>query len=48
VELGRENYTTVGRLLASGAVSLQSLDLLRDFFEPHNEQLHELWRERFW
>jgi hypothetical protein len=48
VELGRENYTTVQRLLATGAMSPGSLRQLEEFFQPHNEQLTELWGRSFW
>mmetsp|Transcript_350 Transcript_350/g.1109 ORF Transcript_350/g.1109 Transcript_350/m.1109 type:complete len:451 (-) Transcript_350:505-1857(-) len=48
VEIGRENYTTVKRLLAEGTMSRESLVVLQDFFRPHDEQLHELWGESFW
>lgn len=48
VELGRENYTTVKRLLADGAMSPASLRRLEEFFQPHNEQLTELWGQSFW
>ena len=37
VELGRENYTTIARLLRTGAVTPASLKRLEEFFAPHDE-----------
>ena len=49
VELGRANYTTIERLLSSGAMSAASLQRLREFFAPHNGALHRMFPgEAFW
>lgn len=49
VEVGRENYTTIARLLSSGAMTAESLRLLESFFAPHNAQLHAMFGGRtFW
>lgn len=43
VELGRENFTTIDRLLQSGAVTKESLKMLQDFFAPHDAMLHKMF-----
>ena len=49
VETGRENFTTIGRLLKSGAVTRASLKLLQDFFAPHDATLHRMFPgQKFW
>ena len=49
VEYGRENYTTIARLLKSGAVTPQNLKALEDFFRPHDATLREMFGgEAFW
>jgi len=49
VEIGRENYTTITRLLQSGAVTSSSLRLLQDFFAPHDAALSTMFDGRsFW
>ena len=49
VEYGRENYTTIARLLKTGAVTKESLKKLTDFFAPHDAKLSEMFGgERFW
>mmetsp|Transcript_1402 Transcript_1402/g.4424 ORF Transcript_1402/g.4424 Transcript_1402/m.4424 type:complete len:469 (-) Transcript_1402:129-1535(-) len=48
VEHGRENYTTVTRLLESGAVTRESLRLLHEFFAPHDAMLRQMFGQSFW
>ena len=49
VEYGRENYTTIARLLKSGAVTPQSLKSLEDFFRPHDATLRSMFDgQAFW
>ena len=49
VEVGRENYTTIARLLQSRAVTPKSLKILEDFFAPHDAALRSMFGgERFW
>ena len=49
VEIGRENYTTIARLLQSGAVTRPSLQLLQEFFAPHDAALGAMFEGRtFW
>ena len=36
VEYGRENYTTIARLLKTGAMTKESLHRLETFFAPHD------------
>ena len=49
VELGRENYTTIARLLQSGAVTPQALARLEAFFAPHNAALQAMFDgHAFW
>uniref|UniRef100_A0A7S3C3H0 Sulfotransferase domain-containing protein n=1 Tax=Haptolina ericina TaxID=156174 RepID=A0A7S3C3H0_9EUKA len=48
-EVGRENFTTIQRLLHSGAVTKKSLKMLQDFFAPHDEELHRMFPgQAFW
>ena len=49
VETGRENYTTIARLLQSGAVTPTSLKILEDFFAAHDAALSAMFGgEKFW
>ena len=48
IEVGRANYTTLDRLLRTGAVTPRSLGALQTFFEPHNEALREMFGRAFW
>ena len=49
VEIGRENYTTIARLLHSGAVTRASLRLLEEFFAPHDAALSSMFEGKsFW
>jgi hypothetical protein len=49
VEIGRENYTTIGRLLKTGAVTPASLKMLEDFFAPHDAALRAMFDgQSFW
>ena len=49
MEYGRENYTTIARLLKSGAVTPQSLKSLEDFFRPHDATLRSMFDgQAFW
>ena len=43
VEYGRENYTTIARLLKSGAMTPQSLQALETFFAPHDAMLRSMF-----
>ncbi|KAL1499458.1 hypothetical protein AB1Y20_011662 [Prymnesium parvum] len=42
-EVGRENFTTIERLLQSGAVTRSSVQMLQAFFAPHDEALHKMF-----
>ena len=49
VEYGRENYTTIARLLKTGAVTKDSLERLEAFFAPHDAMLREMFGgQAFW
>ena len=49
VEYGRENYTTIARLLKSGAMTPQSLQALETFFAPHDAMLRSMFGgQSFW
>jgi hypothetical protein len=49
VEIGRENYTTISRLLQSGAVTETSLRRLQAFFAPHDAALSAMFGgSTFW
>ena len=49
VEVGRENYTTIARLLQSGAMTPAALRLLQDFFAPHDAALAAMFGgQTFW
>ena len=49
VEYGRENYTTIARLLKTGAVTKQSLHMLESFFAPHDAELRRMFGgQAFW
>jgi [heparan sulfate]-glucosamine 3-sulfotransferase 5 len=49
VEVGRENYTTIARLLKTGAVTPASLRALESFFAPHDAQLSKMFNGAvFW
>jgi len=49
VEIGRENFTTISRLLQTGAVTKESLKMLQDFFAPHDAMLHAMFPgQKFW
>jgi hypothetical protein len=49
VEYGRENYTTIARLLKTGAVTPHSLNMLEQFFAPHDARLRDMFGGRsFW
>ena len=49
VEYGRENYTTIARLLKTGAVTKPSLQMLEDFFRPHDKALRDMFGgQTFW
>ena len=49
VEYGRENYTTIARLLKTGAVTKDNLHRLESFFAPHDAMLSEMFGgQKFW
>ena len=49
VEYGRENYTTIARLLQTGAVTKPSLRRLESFFAPHDAMLRQMFGgQAFW
>lgn len=49
VEYGRENYTTIARLLKTGAVTKANLQMLEDFFAPHDAKLSDMFGgQKFW
>ena len=49
VETGRENYTTIARLLKSGALSADALRDLEAFFSHHNTALSSMFDgQTFW
>ena len=49
VEYGRENYTTIARLLQTGAMTPASLHMLESFFAPHDAALRAMFGgQAFW
>ena len=49
VEYGRENYTTIARLLKTGAVTKANLQTLEAFFAPHDATLRQMFGgQSFW
>ena len=49
VEVGRKNFTTLTRLLASNTTNRETVHALQAFFEPHNAALHGMFPGRsFW
>ena len=49
VEYGRENYTTIAKLLKSGTFTKENLKTLEDFFRPHDAKLREMFGgNAFW
>lgn len=49
VEYGRDSYTTIPRLLKTGAMTKESLQTLESFFAPHDAKLREMFDgQAFW